>query len=133
MCLELILIGGIRIGRPPDLDLARLFADLTLLGSKTLVILYRICKNMIILPPQRKSLKASSFLYSMKCNLKYVQCSSGQNRQVITYVNLINIYCFMRGVDISLDVCGVAIFCCSLFPKILSSVLIHEKGRKKIN
>jgi hypothetical protein len=63
--LELILIGGILIGRPPDLDLAKLFADLTLSGSKTLVILDRkrkkICKNMIILPPQRKSLGASTF------------------------------------------------------------------------
>jgi hypothetical protein len=54
MCLELILIGGILIGRPPDLDLAKLFADLTLSGSKTLVILDRICKNMIILPPSEK-------------------------------------------------------------------------------
>ena len=58
MCLELMLIPGICFGRPPDLDLAKLFADLTLSGSTTQVILDRICKNMIILTPQRKSLKA---------------------------------------------------------------------------
>jgi hypothetical protein len=75
-----------------------------------LVILDRICKNMIILPPQRKSLGASSFLYSIKCNLKYVYCSSGQNRQVIIYANLIYLYWFIRGVDIIIGVCRVAIF-----------------------
>jgi hypothetical protein len=53
-----MLIPGICFGRPPDLDLAKLFADLTLSGSTTQVILDRICKNMIILTPQRKSLKA---------------------------------------------------------------------------
>jgi hypothetical protein len=45
----------------PDLDLAKLFANLTLSGTTTQVILDRICKNMIILTPQRKSHKDSSF------------------------------------------------------------------------
>jgi hypothetical protein len=37
----------------------------------------------------------------------------------------------MRGVDISRDVCGVAIFCCLYFQNFF--VLIHIKGRKKEN
>ncbi len=94
-----------------------------------LVILDRICKNMIILPPQRKSLGASSFLYSIKCNLKYVYCSSGQNRQVIIYANLIYLYWFIQGVKINIGVCSVAIFLLSLFPNIFC---LHScKGKKK--